>query len=99
MKNESTKRALEQRIAELGFAVRYVEYCEDSRTPGFLGSIAGVTDWERLEVKIGLKANKTTAALIDTLSHELRHVEEPEWDCGNREVFGRGPSTREAVSA
>lgn len=72
------------------FTIRYVDYCEDSRTPGLLGQIAGVTDWERREVKIGLVANPTVESLASTLEHEARHVRDPDWDCGNRDVFGRG---------
>lgn len=85
-----TKADLERRIAAHGFTLRYVEYCEDSRTPGFLGQIRGVTDRERREVKVGLRANPTPGALLDILAHELRHLDEPEWDCGNRDSFGRG---------
>lgn len=85
-----TKVGLEARIRQHGYTLRYVEYCEDSRTPGFLGQIRGVTDRERSEVKIGLVANPTQADMLDILTHELRHLDEPEWDCGNRDVIGRG---------
>jgi hypothetical protein len=83
-------RALTSRIRWRGYNVRLVEYCEDSRTPGFLGQIRGVTDHERKEVKIGMKANNTPKLMAEILAHELRHIEEPEWDCGGRDVFGRG---------
>lgn len=85
-----SKDELEKRIRAHGYDVRYVEYCEDSRTPGFLGQIAGVCDHNVPEVKIGLKANPTPEQLLATLRHELRHLDEPDWDCGNRDVFGRG---------
>lgn len=49
----------------------------------------GVTDWERCEVKVRMRG-RTVAELADTLEHELRHVREPDWDCGNRDVLGRG---------
>ena len=87
-----TKADIESKIRAYGFDIKYVEYCEDARTPGFLGQIKGVTDWELKEVKIGLKANPTETALLETLKHELHHLEDPEWDCGNRDVFGRGAS-------
>lgn len=81
---------LEQRIYAHGYKLRFVDYCEDSRTPGFLGQIRGVTDHERREVKISTKANPTDADMLDILAHELRHLDEPDWDCGNRDVLGRG---------
>jgi hypothetical protein len=93
------KVELESRIRSSGYALRYVEYCEDSRTPGFLGMIRGVVDHERREVKISLAANKTPSDVIDVLTHELRHIEEPEWDCGNRDVFGRGSVRTAKVAA
>lgn len=85
-----TRAELEARIAAHGYSLRYVEFCEDARTPGFPGQIRGVTDRERREVKIGLRANPTEADMLDILAHELRHLDEPEWDCGNRDMFGRG---------
>lgn len=80
---------LESEIRSHGFTVRYVEYCEDSRTPGLLGQIAGVTDWNLREVKIKTHG-QTDAQVVSALEHEARHVREPEWDCGNRDVLGRG---------
>lgn len=85
-----TKAELERRIAEHGYALRYVEYCEDARTPGFAGLYRGVTDRDQREVKIGRRANPTEAMMLEVLAHELRHLDEPEWDCGCRDVFGRG---------
>lgn len=84
------KSALEAAIAAHGFTLRFVQYCEDSQTPGFLGQIRGVTDRTNKVVKIGLAANKTAAKINEILRHELRHLDEPEWDCGNRDVLGRG---------
>lgn len=84
------KREIEARIAAHGYTLRYVDYCEDARTPGFLGQIRGVTDHERKEVKISRMANRTDAEMLDILQHELRHLDEPDWDCGNRDVIGRG---------
>jgi hypothetical protein len=91
------KQELERRIRAHGFSIRYVEYCEDGDTPGGLGSIRGVTNWSKREIKIGLKANRTKAELVDCLAHELRHIEQPDWDCGNRDVFGRGSPRRNAA--
>jgi hypothetical protein len=93
MKNYlAIKQTLEMRIRlEHGFTLTYVEYCENSRTPGLLGSIRGVTDWENREVRISTQVNRRAEDMIETLKHELRHLDEPEWDCGNRDVFGRGP--------
>lgn len=88
----------EAEIRERGFTIRYVDYCEDSRTPGLLGQIAGVTDWERREVKIGLKATPTSEARAAILEHEARHVRDPEWDCGNRDVLGRGGAANSQAS-
>lgn len=81
--------AIQQQIEQLGFVVRFVDYCEDSETPGLLGQIAGATSWGRREVKIATKG-RTTAELVKTLKHELRHIQDRDWDCGNRDVLGRG---------
>ncbi len=48
-----------------------------------------MTDWARREVKIATRG-RTPEALAETLEHEARHVTDPSWDCGNRDVFGRG---------
>lgn len=93
----AAKKAIEARARETlielieaeGFTVDLVDYCEDAETPGFLGQIAGATNQERRRVKIATK-NRAISEEIDTLAHELRHVREPEWDCGNRDVLGRG---------
>jgi hypothetical protein len=77
-------------IEALGYSIRYVEWCEDAHTPGLLGQIRGVTDHRHHEVKISTKANPGPETLADALEHELRHVIDPEWDCGNRDVLGRG---------
>ena len=79
----------EAAIIATAFDLRYVEYCEDARTPGLLGHIAGVTDWELHLVKIKTRG-RTPGELADTLEHERHHVEDPDWDCGNRDVLGRG---------
>jgi hypothetical protein len=80
----------EDKIKANGYALRYVDYCEDADTPGLLGQIRGAVNHDRREVKIGRKANATPELLAGALEHELRHILEPEWDCGNRDVLGRG---------
>lgn len=80
---------VQREIEQLGFIVRFVDYCEDADTPGLLGQIAGATNWDGREVKIATKGRRT-AELVETLKHELHHVEDPTWDCGNRDVLGRG---------
>ena len=78
------------RIRDHGYALRMVDYCEDARTLGFAGQIRGVCDHERKEVKIGRVANVALGAMEEIIAHELRHLDEPDWDCGNRDVLGRG---------
>jgi hypothetical protein len=93
MKNNwPAKIALEDRIAAHGYTLRYVEYCEDAQTPGFLGQIRGVTDHKGKTIKIGLKANPTPALIEDILEHELRHIEEPDWECGSPKYGALGHS-------
>lgn len=86
---EERIRAAIAEINEHGFEVLFVTYCEDAATPGLLGYYAGVTDRARRHVKIATRA-RTRDEIAETLEHEARHVREPEWDCGNRDVFGRG---------
>lgn len=88
--NPRASEALAEIELHSGWSVRLVEWCEDARTPGLLGQIRGVTDWERKEVKISFKVNHTPALIADVLEHELSHVRNPDWDCGNRDVLGRG---------
>ena len=70
-----------------GFAVRFVDYCEDSLTPGLLGAGAGVTDRRNSEVKISTVVAAREGNLEDILWHELRHVENPRWDCGTGYIW------------
>jgi hypothetical protein len=81
---------LERRIKAHGYELIYQDWCETSETPGFLGQIRGVTDHNRKVVRVSRNANPTPELMEDILRHELRHLDEPEWDCGNRDVFGRG---------
>jgi hypothetical protein len=76
-------------IEERGYRVHLVEYCEDARTPGLLGQLLGVTDHARREVKVRTK-NRNQSEILETLIHELHHVDDPTWECGNKDVFGRG---------
>ena len=79
-------KEVEGRIRAHGFALRYVEWCEDAQTPGFLGQIRGVTDPVGKTVKISLRANPLRCDMLDILKHELRHIEDPAWDCGSRHI-------------
>lgn len=96
MMGGADRRALEligevvTELTSLGWSVEWVEYAEDSRTPGLLGQIKGVTDWDAQTVKLAVRPHESLADLAVTARHELRHVREPEWDCGNRDVLGRG---------
>lgn len=80
---------LVRRIHAHGFQVRFVDWCEDARTPGLLGQTRGCVDYERREVKISRLANPKTRQMTEILAHELRHLDEPEWDCGSRHPLGR----------
>ena len=70
-----TKRALRHKrhIEKQGYEVRFVEYCEDHETPGFLGQIAGVTMYDKKVVKISTR-RRSPEQIEATLSHELEHV-------------------------
>jgi hypothetical protein len=74
--------AAEEAIRELGFELRYVEFCEDAETPGLLGAYGGVTLHEKRKVKVKTHG-VSRAELADVLEHELRHVRDPLWDCGS----------------
>jgi hypothetical protein len=60
-------------IKAAGFEVRFVEYCEDHETPGFLGQLAGVT--MHAEKKVKIKTRRMSPQHIEAaLEHELEHV-------------------------
>lgn len=82
--------AAENGIRERGYDLRYVDYCEDAETPGLLGQIRGAVNHDKQEVKVSIKANPSLGEVAAALEHELRHIREPDWDCGSRDVFGRG---------
>ena len=86
----STIAKLERRIKRHGFELIYQDYCENSRTPGLIGQIRGVTDRELKQVRISKKANPDPKDRAEILAHELHHLDDPTWDCGNRDVLGRG---------
>ena len=79
----------QERIIAHGYELVFQDYCECAETPGFPGHIRGVTDHKAKRVRISIKANQTPELLADILEHELRHIDEPDWDCGNRDVLGR----------
>lgn len=62
-----------RRIRAAGYAVSFVDYCEDHETPGFLGQIAGVTMYAEKKVKIATR-RKSPQHIEAALSHELEHV-------------------------
>jgi hypothetical protein len=78
------------KIVASGYELRMVEFCENSDTPGILGVIAGVTDHDKKLVRIATHRRRDAAGIVDILEHELHHVLDPAWDCGNRDSFGRG---------
>lgn len=97
LRHEPAEVRVDAAVAQIkarGFTVRFVEWCESADTPGFLGQIRGVTDRQSRLVRIGTRANPTVEDLAETAEHELRHVADPAWDCGNRDVFGRGGASR-----
>ena len=77
-------------ITGRGYRVVLEVACENADTPGFPGQIRGVTDHEARTVRVALAPHRSMGDLADTLEHEARHVEDPAWDCGNRDALGRG---------
>lgn len=68
-------RRLTAAAQRLGYAVRFVPYCEDSKTPGaLLGLRAGVCDYGRREIKVSTTGH-SKAKLEAILEHELEHAE------------------------
>ena len=82
---------VEMQICIAGYRVVYRDFVEDHKTPGFLGMIAGRVDHEDQEVVISTKATPSPILRLRTLKHELRHIQEPDWDCGNRSFFDKRP--------
>ncbi len=89
----------EQYLAGRGYALRYVELCEDATTPGLPGYYAGVTSHQGKWVKVSIRTphdtprrrswlrDRTVFEIAEILRHECRHVADPEWDCGNRSIL------------
>lgn len=88
MTAEERIRRAEEAIRAHGFTLHYVEYCEDAETPGLLGYYRGATSRKLKKVKVSTKMSPTPEERADVLEHELRHIMEPDWDCGSRSVFG-----------
>jgi hypothetical protein len=99
------RRRIEALVAEVeaeGWTVRFVKYCEDTQTPGFLGQLGGVTlATERL---IKIRTYKMTLRQrLAILEHEIEHMHGAEWAtdhevlglrCGGRvNFFGEPTST------
>lgn len=82
--------AAAQRIGARGYGIILQAQCENAETPGLPGQIRGVTDHRYRTVRVSLLANPTMTEMAKTLEHEARHVDDPSWDCGQRDVFGRG---------
>jgi len=75
---------VEADIRSAGFTLRYVDACEGDGVAGFLGLGAGVTSWDRREIRI--RNMLTGPSLLEVLEHELAHAEE-------RPGFERGTHT------
>lgn len=65
---------VEADIRSAGYTVRYVDACEGDGVPGFIGLGAGVTSWDRREIRI--RNMLTGASRLEVLEHELAHAEE-----------------------
>lgn len=82
---------VEAQIRAEGYKLTYRLFVEDSKTPGFPGMIAGRVDPEDKEVVISTAATPSPILRLRTLKHELHHIQDPEWDCGNRSFFDKRP--------
>lgn len=67
-------KRLQVRARRLGYTIRFVDYCEDARTPGLIGMFGGVCDHERREIKVATRHN-SRAKIAAILAHELEHAE------------------------
>lgn len=83
---------VEQAIRDLGFRVTYRQFVEDHKTPGFPGQIAGRVDRDDAEVVISTAATPSPILRLRVLKHELHHLVDPGWDCGNRTIFDQRPA-------
>lgn len=83
-------RYIMKEIEKRGYKVVVRDWVEEEY-PGLLGYYGGMTDREKKVVTIGIKALPTRERVIEALRHELHHVVDPDWDCGNRLIkWGRG---------
>lgn len=64
---------LTAQIADAGYEVVFVEWCEDTETPGLLGHCAGLCDYQRKKVKIRTR-DLTADQIVAITSHELEHA-------------------------
>lgn len=66
-------RRAKESARRLGYSVRFVDYCEDADTPGFLGQYGGVCDRKNKVIKVRTKGMTRTqiAAIIE---HEIEHA-------------------------
>lgn len=53
--------------------MRFVPYCEDHETPGFLGMFAGITLHDSKQVKVSTRY-RSQQQVEAILAHELEHV-------------------------
>lgn len=88
---------VEEAIRAAGFRITYRRFVEDSKTPGFPGHIAGRVDRADREVVVSTFATEdhhgtpSPVLRLRVLKHELHHIQDPTWDCGNRTVLDRRP--------
>lgn len=66
-------RRLQQEARRLGYTVLFVDYCEDASTPGLIGALGGVCDYERKQIKVATR-HHSKAKIAAILSHELEHA-------------------------
>lgn len=68
-----TIRRLTQQARQLGYQVRFAEFCEDATTPGMLGVLAGKCDPNTRTITVATwHGNKQRIEAV--LSHELEHA-------------------------
>jgi hypothetical protein len=68
-----TRAELVAEIEACGWTVEFVEWCEDSETPGILGSRGGVTVHSRKAIKVKTH-DVTEAMIVAILAHEIEHM-------------------------
>lgn len=68
-----TIKRLTQQAHKLGYQVRFVEFCEDTITPGVLGTLAGKCDPDRKLITVATW-HGSKQRIEAVLSHELEHA-------------------------